>query len=183
MSPVLKGEARRNQLVTTYGVGSLVALKDESFMVAGIDFWDVEVPDIHEPRLEHELGVKGFVAPPASGDDHRPDVPVLRFPRMHSCPSCRRLAAHHYFTSFDGNKCGVCEELADSSRGSLLPAHVATLMTSRTSCGSIRERSQPARLTTSVSRRRALLRRCVTLSWAAAAAKKRPWRGRFARRR
>ena len=32
----IKGAVRRSQLITTYGVGSVVALGDESFMVAGI---------------------------------------------------------------------------------------------------------------------------------------------------
>lgn len=109
MSPVVKGEARRHQLVTTYGVGSVVALGDESFMVAGTDYWKVDDPTIHEPRLQKELGVEGFVDPPASGDDHRPDIPVVRFPTYESCPSCGRLAPHHEFTSSDRNKCGDCE--------------------------------------------------------------------------
>jgi hypothetical protein len=116
MSPVIKGEARRHQLVTTYGVGSVIALGDESFMVAGIDYWKADDPTIHEPRLEKELGVEGFVDPPASGDDHRPDVPVVRFPSMQSCPSCGRLAPHSQFTTFDKNKCEMCEALLVPSR-------------------------------------------------------------------
>ena len=35
-----KGEIRRSQLITTYGVGSIIAVEDESFMVAGIDRWE-----------------------------------------------------------------------------------------------------------------------------------------------
>ena len=107
--PPVKGAVRRNQLVTTYGVGSIVALGDESFMVAGIDYWDIDAPNLHEPRLEKELRVRGFVSPPASGDDHRADVPVVRFPRWQSCPECHRLAPHKYFTSFDDNKCSFCD--------------------------------------------------------------------------
>lgn len=116
MSPVIKGSVRRNQLVTTYGVGSVVAVADESFLVAGIDFWNVDVPNLHEPRLERELQVQGFVTPPASDDEKHPDVPVVRFPRWHSCPSCHRLAPHQFFTTFDGNQCGLCEELLIPSR-------------------------------------------------------------------
>lgn len=116
MSPVIKGEARRHQLVTTYGVGSVIALGDESFMVAGIDYWKVSDPTIHEPRLEKDLGVEGFVDPPASGEDRHADVPVVRFPAMHSCPSCGRLAPHSQFTSFDRNRCEMCEALLVPSR-------------------------------------------------------------------
>lgn len=116
MSPVIKGEARRHQLVTTYGVGSVIALGDESFIVAGIDYWNVDGPTIHEPRLEKDLGVEGFVDPPASGDDHHADVPVMRFPAMQSCPSCGRLASHGQFTTFDRNRCEMCEALLVPSR-------------------------------------------------------------------
>jgi hypothetical protein len=116
MSPVIKGEARQHQLVTTYGVGSVIALEDESFMVAGTDYWKVDDPTIHEPRLQKELGVEGFVEPPASGDDHDPDVPVVRFPTYESCPSCGRLAPHHEFTSWDRNKCEACEVVLVPSR-------------------------------------------------------------------
>ncbi len=116
MSPVLKGEARHHQLVTTYGVGSVIALGDESFMVAGLDYWKVQDQNIHEPRLEKQLGVEGFVEPPASGDDHKPDVPVVRFPLWNSCPSCGRLAPHHEFTTPDRNKCELCEALLVPSR-------------------------------------------------------------------
>jgi hypothetical protein len=117
MSPIIKGDARRHQLVTTYGVGSIIALGDESFMVAGTDYWPVgDEPNVHEPRLERELRVQGFYDPPASGDDRRPDIPVVRFPEMHSCPKCKRLALHDSFTTYDGSKCGVCETLLVPSR-------------------------------------------------------------------
>ena len=61
-----KGEIRRSQLITTYGVGSIVAVEDESFMVAGIDRWEPGPPNLHEPRLERRLHVNGFRVPPAS---------------------------------------------------------------------------------------------------------------------
>lgn len=109
-----QGAVRRSQLVTTYGVGSIVAVEDESFMVAGIDRWDVAEPNLHEPRLERKLGVKGFVVPPATEKDR--DIPVLRFPRTQSCPKCKRLADHRHFTGFDQNKCGDCGVVLVPSR-------------------------------------------------------------------
>ena len=102
-----KGEIRRSQLITTYGVGAIVAVEDESFMIAGMDRWPVSASDLHEPRLERELGVHGFVVPPATEDD--PDIPVVRFPTMMSCPECHRLAEHRRFTAFGGHTCNVCE--------------------------------------------------------------------------
>src|SRR5688572_5370319 len=106
MSPTTPREVRRSQLITTYGVGSIVAIQDEAFMVAGIDRWPVNASNMHEPRLERELNVEGFAIPPASEDGR--DVPVVRFPNMHSCPECRRLDRHDYFANFVSNVCGSC---------------------------------------------------------------------------
>src|SRR5215218_3803049 len=91
---VRKGSVRRAQLVTTFGPGAVLPLEDEAFMVCGIDRWPVKEPNLQEPRLERALNVRGFVIPPAEGTGR--DVPVVRFPRWHSCPACRRLAAHDY---------------------------------------------------------------------------------------
>jgi hypothetical protein len=108
----IKGSVRRSQIVTTYGVGAVVALGDESFMVAGIDRWPVRGANLHEPRLERELSVGGFVVPPAGGED----IPVVRFPRWHSCSKCKRLDDHFRLTSFDSNRCGDCNRPLIPSR-------------------------------------------------------------------
>ncbi|MFN3166120.1 MAG: DrmB family protein [Phycisphaeraceae bacterium] len=104
--PKNKGQVRRSQLITTYGVGSIVALEDESFMVAGLDRWDVEAPDLREPRLERRLRVSGFVLPPASEDGN--DIPVVRFPKWAYCPECHLLQEHHRFTTIYDHKCNRC---------------------------------------------------------------------------
>jgi hypothetical protein len=92
------GRVRRSQVVTTYGPGSLVAIDDESFMVTGIDSWfDGAMPDagiIHEPRLEKFLNVTGFVLPPSGASEMARDIPVVRYPYMYSCSSCKRLAPY-----------------------------------------------------------------------------------------
>jgi Domain of unknown function (DUF1998) len=109
----IKGAVRRSQLVTTYGVGSVVALGDESFMVAGIDKWGMSGGNLHEPRLERELMVGGFVVPPATEDG---DIPVVRFPRWYSCPKCKRLDDHRRLTTFESNTCGDCNRPLVPSR-------------------------------------------------------------------
>ena len=101
--------ARRSQLVTTYGVGSLMAVGSESVMIAGIDRWPGGTSDLHEPRLERQLGVDGFRRPPAS-DDHG-DVPVVRFPQMVSCPTpgCPvGIEYHRQLTNKHDNHCPEC---------------------------------------------------------------------------
>ena len=37
-----------------------------------------------------------------------PDIPVVRFPEMYSCPTCRRLEKHSFFCENDDNKCNSC---------------------------------------------------------------------------
>jgi hypothetical protein len=111
--PPVKGSVRRSQIVTTYGVGSIVALGDESFMVAGIDRWGVNQPNLHEPRLERQMMVRGFVVPPATDG---PDIPVTRFPRWYSCPKCKRLDEHRKLTTFESNLCGDCNRTLVPSR-------------------------------------------------------------------
>jgi hypothetical protein len=112
------GEARRSQLVTTYGIGAIIAIEDESFMVAGLDRWDASDQElwIHEPRLERHCGVRHFVLPPASGDEKRDDIPVIRFPRWYSCSSCGDVDQHrHLAVDADKNECASC-------RASLVPS-------------------------------------------------------------
>jgi hypothetical protein len=101
-----KGTIRRSQLITTYGIGSIIAVEDESFMVAGIDRWAPGPPNLHEPRLERRLHVNGFRLPPASEGGR--DIPVVRFPTWAHCPSCRRLDQYDRLTSIFKNECNTC---------------------------------------------------------------------------
>jgi hypothetical protein len=97
--------------VTTYGVGAVIAIEDESYMVAGLDRWDANDQElwIHEPRLENQCKVRHFVLPAASGDEKNNDIPVLRFPRWYSCPNCGELDQHrHLTTAPDKNECADC---------------------------------------------------------------------------
>ncbi|MDX3687242.1 DUF1998 domain-containing protein [Streptomyces sp. AK04-4c] len=107
-----RGSVRRAQMITTYGVGSLVAVDNESFMVAGTDSWNIsDAPTIFEHRLARVLGVKSFRLPPASDDTSKDGVHVRRFPLWHSCPKCETLQHVRKFNSPAGkNECGECEE-------------------------------------------------------------------------
>ncbi|MFJ2030750.1 DrmB family protein [Streptosporangium sp. NPDC087985] len=99
------GAVRRSQLITTYGVGSLVAFEDQSFIVSGLDSWKVpDQPDLFEFRLEQWLGVNGFHLPPASDPPAGDGVRIRRFPDMYACPGCT------HGPSPDKSKCGPCCE-------------------------------------------------------------------------
>ncbi|MGD3153222.1 DUF1998 domain-containing protein [Tsukamurella tyrosinosolvens] len=88
ISPI--GSVRRSQLITTYGVGSVIPLDSESFIVVGLDSWYPRAEDvIDEPRLCHALGVSQLFSPPAG--EHGGRVPLARFPEWVHCPNCHRL--------------------------------------------------------------------------------------------
>ncbi|GAA1424349.1 DUF1998 domain-containing protein [Agrococcus citreus] len=98
MATTDRPKARQSQLVTTYGVGSLFPAGDQSFMICGIDDWDERSsPSIEEPRLARSMGVAHFRGP--SSGRSSGDVPAVRFPEMHYCPNCRRLAPFWKFNS------------------------------------------------------------------------------------
>ncbi|GAB3887073.1 hypothetical protein GCM10027612_25290 [Microbispora bryophytorum subsp. camponoti] len=135
------GGVRRAQLITTYGVGSLIAVGSESFMVAGLDLWSELGPYdqiIHERRLERELGVKRFRLPPASDSEKYGDIPVVRFPEILSCPGCNRLAQARFFgATRSPAKCQKCSRELVPSRFVVCCA-AATSTTFPTIAGCIR---------------------------------------------
>ncbi|MZD05781.1 DUF1998 domain-containing protein [Streptomyces sp. SID5785] len=110
-----RGAVRRAQAITTYGVGAMIAVDQESFIVSGLDGaetrWDRdESPRIHEQRLSRLLGVSHFRLPPSSAESSRDGLRVRRFPLMHSCPECKDLQRHRSFNSPPGSStCGTCE--------------------------------------------------------------------------
>ncbi|MBK3632851.1 DUF1998 domain-containing protein [Streptomyces sp. MBT97] len=110
-----RGAVRRAQAITTYGVGSLIAVDHESFIVSGLDeaeqSWSRdESPRIHERRLARVLDVDYFRLPPASDDTSKDGLRVRRFPLMHSCPECNDLQRHRDFNPPAGRSvCGTCE--------------------------------------------------------------------------
>lgn len=114
------GSVRRSQLITTYGVGSIIAVDDESVMVAGLDFWPTagEGEELDEPRL-HIDGRRLRLPPGGGGDFGRRDkhIPVVRFPRWYYCanPGCRRLDTFGQLSAERRNECRHCG-------GSLIPS-------------------------------------------------------------
>ncbi|MGW4984169.1 DrmB family protein [Streptomyces mirabilis] len=112
------GAVRRAQQITTYGVGSMVAIGDQSYLVSGLDSWKVGRDfDIREPRLESDLGVRGFYLPPASDPPAGDGVRVRRFPTTYSCQGCGALKPYSGFNSPKGRgHCGHCDRAVTPSR-------------------------------------------------------------------
>lgn len=112
------GGVRRAQMITTYGIGGMVAIEDQSYIVSGLDTWRVRPSDvIYEPRLQHWLGVSRFQLPPADTPSSGNGVKIRLFPEVYSCPACNVLQEFRRFGSPAGrNLCGACEKSLIPSR-------------------------------------------------------------------
>ena len=103
------GELRPSQLLTTFGIGSLIDLPNLSVLVMGLDDWQTaNATEIGEPRLlrsvQRAIGsqVAKLLTPPRGPDtpgrsnwfdeSHQIGVPVAPFPRWMVCSKCRLLA-------------------------------------------------------------------------------------------
>lgn len=107
------GAVRRSQLVTTYGVGAMIAIENESYIVAGLDSWNVdEAAEILERRLARALRVSSFRLPPTPDPERGVDgVRVRRFPEFYSCPRCDVLQRFAEFGVQKGRaQCPKCDE-------------------------------------------------------------------------
>lgn len=129
---------RRGQLITPFGVGSLVDFRgDESLMTAGLDEWPFakdECPRdwlVQEERLQARLDVTHFRLPPdyrepGRGIQHPNQyLPFVRFPRWHYCP--RRGAMEQLPLFGSRSKCPCrpgldCESLPEWKRPLLIPS-------------------------------------------------------------
>ena len=117
---------RSAQLITTFGIGSIVDTPEWSCMIAGQDFWRADLMNIiHEPRLQRKLSVSEFRTPkpwkkPQPGQQEIAAIPAVRFPLWHFCPQCRRLAELEQFGGSSETTCRACSTKNDPKR--LIPA-------------------------------------------------------------
>lgn len=84
------GELRPNQIITTFGPGSIVDAVKDSVTVLDTNFWSEKGKKIIDGRLASYLGVDCFYMPRTS---YTGDVPVTTFPYTHVCSNlkCGRL--------------------------------------------------------------------------------------------
>lgn len=84
------GELRPNQIITTFGPGSIVDAVKDSVTVLDLNYWKEKGKKIIDGRLASYLGVDCFYMPRTS---YSRDVPVVSFPYVHVCSNvkCGRL--------------------------------------------------------------------------------------------
>ncbi len=86
---------RKSQLISTYGVGSIVEFPFETLMHAGIDAWTTgNEQELVDDRLAHRLGVRNFYEPVQAPERNVPGgtIPFVRFPLWQVCPRCRTMS-------------------------------------------------------------------------------------------
>ena len=84
------GELRPNQIITTFGPGSIVDAVKDSVTILDISYWKEKGKKIIDGRLASYLGVDCFYMPRTSFSG---DIPVVTFPYWHVCSNlkCGRL--------------------------------------------------------------------------------------------
>lgn len=78
------GEIRPNQLITTYGPGSIMDAVNDSLTVLDMEYWDTNNigKEIRDARLASYMNVRRFFMPKTGGKE---DIPVVSFPYYHVC--------------------------------------------------------------------------------------------------
>ena len=85
---------RKSQMISPYGVGSIVEFPKESLMHAGLDAWGPkEEQSLADDRLANRLQVRIFYEPAPAPERNQPGqhIPFVRFPLWHVCPRCRAM--------------------------------------------------------------------------------------------
>lgn len=80
------GELRPNQIITTFGPGSIVDAVKDSVTILDIPYWKDKGMRIIDGRLASYLNVDAFYMPRTS---FAHDIPVQSFPRWHVCSNLR----------------------------------------------------------------------------------------------
>lgn len=114
------GEIRPNQLITTFGPGSIIDAVKDSVTILDLNYWKEKGKKIIDGRLASYLGVDCFYMPRTS---YSADVPVVTFPYMHVCSSVKCGRIFDARENFDLDKylrfgvtCPVCHKQAYPSR-------------------------------------------------------------------
>ena len=114
------GEIRPNQLITTFGPGSIVDAVKDSVTVLDLNYWKEKGKKIIDGRLASYLGVDCFYMPRTS---YSGDIPVVSFPYMHVCSNVKCGRIFDLRENFDldrylkfGVTCPECHRQAYPSR-------------------------------------------------------------------
>lgn len=99
----IAGGVRHSQLITTYGIGSIVDFVRDTVIIAGVDDWDTgknvesaEGRKLYNENLQSLTGVNYFIEPKAQDGsfyNKSKDTPAFVFPELLYCPTCKRIVS------------------------------------------------------------------------------------------
>lgn len=92
--PEIVGEVRENQLLTSFGIGSIVDFVKDTVIISGVDHWKQDDNlRIYHRNLAGLTGVEYFLKPYTSNTTgftgRSADVPSYIFPEKLYCPQCK----------------------------------------------------------------------------------------------
>lgn len=102
---MLKNEfqIRQSQLITPFGIGSLVNVNNQSLMIKDSQFWESnDCKTFHDIRLEKVMKSNGFIEPPVV--DSESSVPCVNFPQWYFSPADHQLKRYPVWKERAGTK-------------------------------------------------------------------------------
>lgn len=88
-NPYNEFQIRRSQLITPFGIGSLVNVNNLSLMISDSEYWKKSNCDIfHDIRLEKVMGADGFIEPPIEENGW---INYEEFPKWYFSPADHSL--------------------------------------------------------------------------------------------
>ncbi len=122
------GSIRKTQLITTFGVGSIVDFKDDTVIIASTDDWDYNLKDTEEvenrklfnENLSVITGAKYFLMPRTKHSKNsfsrEKNVPAYIFPEKQHCSRCGYIYDIHELDIKQHHKCPNCKNNLTASR-------------------------------------------------------------------
>lgn len=124
------GDVRQSQMITTFGIGSMVDFVNQTVMICGIDKWNWATEPqykFNNINLQSMLGVDFFVKPKTSvkenfWDKKQFDVPAVVFPQWLYSPSCKRLVKASKSNLTKDKYLCYCDKCRGKNSAQLLPS-------------------------------------------------------------
>ncbi|MGN0584506.1 MAG: DrmB family protein, partial [Ruminococcus sp.] len=122
------GDIRKTQLITTFGVGSIVDFKDDTVIIAATDDWDyntgdneeVESRKIFNENLSVITGAEYFLMPrtrqSTNSFSKEKNIPSYVFPEKLHCSRCGNIYDFRELNTKERHKCPQCKNNLTASR-------------------------------------------------------------------
>lgn len=114
----IAGDVRQTQLISTFGIGSIVDFVRDTVIIAGVDDWDTgrneedaERRKIYCENLQALTGKQYFLSPKVENNRgwiKSEDIPSYIFPEMLYCPRCKRFVTAKEAANDNPNRPNKC---------------------------------------------------------------------------